>query len=110
MKLLSHIPSWLKNKYFISFVAFAVIMLFIDKNDLFIQSARVKELKDLYHSKAHYQEQIATESKELEQLKTNPAILEKYAREKYLMKQDNEELFIIPEPTSVEKKLDKATQ
>ena len=110
MKLLSHIPSWLKNKYFISLVAFAAIMLFFDKNDLFIQSARVKELKNLYQSKAHYQVQIAAESKELEQLKSNPAILEKYAREKYLMKRDNEDLFIIPESTTADKYLDKPTQ
>lgn len=103
MKLLSHIPSWLKNKYLISFAAFAVIMLFFDKNDLFTQSARVKELKDLYQSKAYYHEQITTESKELEQLKSNPATLEKYAREKYMMKRDNEELFIIPENPVTEK-------
>ena len=36
------------------------------------------------------------ERKELNQLQTNPAILEKYAREKYYMKRDNEDLFIIP--------------
>ena len=78
-------------------------MLFFDKNDLFTQSARVKELKELYQSKAYYQEQIAAESKELELLKSNPATLEKYAREKYMMKRDNEELFIIPEKSHTPK-------
>lgn len=103
MKLLSRIPSWLKNKYFISLAAFATIMLFFDKNDLLTQYDRVKELKELYQSKAYYNEQIASESKELEQLRTNPATLEKYAREKYMMKRDNEELFIIPEVQKAEK-------
>ena len=97
MKLLTHIPAWLKNKYFISFAAFCVVMLFLDKNDFFTQLARTGELRDLRQSRQYYTARIATERKELEALKHNPATLEKYAREKYLMKRDNEELFIIPE-------------
>jgi cell division protein DivIC len=103
MRILTHIPAWLKNKYLISFAAFAAILLFFDKNDLFTQSARHKELKDLQESKQYYSIRIAAESKELEQLKSNPATLEKYAREKYLMKRDNEDLFIIPEKSGNQK-------
>jgi cell division protein FtsB len=103
MKLLSHIPSWLKNKYLLSFTAFAAIMLFFDKNDIFTQSARIRELRDLKESKQYYQTRIATETKQLEELKTNPATLEKYAREKYLMKRENEDLFIISEKPDTEK-------
>ena len=72
-------------------------MLFLDKNDLFTQIARNRELKELEQSKQYYTLQISSERKELEQLKNNPTTLEKYAREKYLMKRDNEDLFIIPE-------------
>jgi len=72
-------------------------LLFLDKNDLFTQIARNRELKELEQSKQYYTLQISSERKELEQLKNNPATLEKYAREKYLMKRDNEDLFIIPE-------------
>ena len=97
MRLLKHIPAFLKNKYFIALSLFAVIMLFLDKNDVFTQLGRNKDLKELQQSKRHYTTQIATEQKELQALKNNPATLEKYAREKYLMKQDNEELFIISE-------------
>jgi cell division protein DivIC len=97
MKLLNHIPAFLKNKYFIAITVFAVVMLFLDKNDVFTQFGRTKELKQLQQSRQHYTSQIAAEQKELQALKTNPATLEKYAREKYLMKRDNEELFIIPE-------------
>ncbi|MCC7401984.1 MAG: septum formation initiator family protein [Chitinophagaceae bacterium] len=96
MKLLAHIPSWLKNKYLISFIVFVVILVFFDKNDLFTQLTRQHELKDLQQSKQYYSTQIAIERKELEELKNDPATLEKYAREKYLMKRDNEELFLIP--------------
>ena len=97
MKLLNHIPSWLKSKYFIAFAAFGVIMLFLDKNDLFTQMERRKELQDLQKSKEYFTTQISSERKELEALKNDPAALEKYAREKYLMKRDNEDLFVIPE-------------
>jgi cell division protein FtsB len=95
--ILTHIPGWLKNKYFISFATFCVIMLFLDKNDLFTQIDRRKELKELQQSKRYYTSQIASERKESEALRTNPAAVEKLAREKCLMKRDNEELFLIQE-------------
>lgn len=97
MKLLTHIPSWIKNKYIIAFSVFSVIMLFFDKNDVFTQSERKKQLQDLLLSKQYYTEQIAAEQAELEKMKTNPGTLEKYAREKYLMKRDNEDLYLVPE-------------
>lgn len=104
MKLLTHIPSWIKNKYLIAFVAFAAILLFFDKNDFFTQVARSHELKELQQSKLYYSSQIAIERKELEELKNDPATLEKYAREKYLMKKDNEDLFLVPEKSQKQKK------
>jgi len=97
MTLLTHIPSLLKNKYFIALSVFAAVMFFFDKNDVFTQSARNKQLRELQESKQYYSDRIASERKELEQLKSNPGTVEKYAREKYLMKRDNEDLFIIPE-------------
>ncbi len=55
------------------------------------------ELHKLEESRDYYLEQIENTKKELEQLKSDPATLEKYAREKYWMKKDNEDLFILPE-------------
>jgi cell division protein FtsB len=103
MKLLSHIPSFLKNKYFISFAAFCAIILFFDKNDIFTQISRHKELRELQQSKRYYTSQIAAERKESEVLKTNPAAVEKLAREKYLMKRDYEDLFLVPEKPDMPK-------
>lgn len=97
MKLLNHIPSFLRNKYFISVAIFGIVIIFLDKNDFFTQLERKNELRELEQSKQHYTKEIASERKELEALKNNPATLEKYAREKYLMKRDNEEIFIVPE-------------
>lgn len=97
MKLLSYIPGFLKNKYLISFAVFCVVVLFLDKNDFFTQYERRKELRELQQSKKHYTAEIATERKELQALETNPAAVERVAREKHLMKRDNEELFLISE-------------
>src|SRR5688500_9046855 len=93
MKLLTRFS----NKYFISLSAFLAIMFFFDKNDVLTQAERRKELRELRESRTWYSTQITSETKELEGLKTNPATLEKYAREKYLMKKDNEDLFLVPE-------------
>lgn len=54
-----------------------------------------KDLKKLENSKEYYQTEIDAANEKLRQLKSNPAALEKFAREKYLMKKDNEEIFII---------------
>ena len=95
MKLFSYIPSFLKNKFFLSTAFFAIWILFFDKNDLFTQMARGNELTSLKKSKEYYSEQIAQERKISEELQSNPATIEKYAREKYLMKWENEDLFIV---------------
>lgn len=92
--------SWIKSKYLISAVAFLVVILFLDKNDLFTQRKRQRELHDLQRTKEQFTRQIAAEKMELEQLKNNPATIEKYAREKYLMKREKEDLFLISQKTS----------
>ena len=96
MKLLAHIPAWLKNKYFITSLAFIAWVTFFDTKDLLTQAQRRQELNDLQQSKEHFTNLISAEREELTQLQSNPVTLEKYAREKYYMKRDNEDLFIIP--------------
>jgi cell division protein DivIC len=97
MKLLTRIPSWIKNKYVIALGIFAAILFFFDKNDLFTQMSRTRQLKDLEQSKEYYQQKIAAEKQELQNLVSDSLTLEKYARERYLMKRDNEDLFLVPE-------------
>lgn len=72
-------------------------MLFFDRNDVFTQGQRKRELRSLQESKEYYTNEIAKERKVSEELKSNPATIEKYAREKYLMKRDNEDIFLIEE-------------
>lgn len=92
MKRLRYI---LTNKYLITGIAFAVWMLFFDRNDIPLQIKRIGELNKLKQSEKNMTLQIDNTRKELEQLKTNPETLEKYARERYLMKKDNEDLYIV---------------
>ena len=98
MKILTRIPSWLKNKYLLTAVGFGVWMLFFDDRDFITTHFRQRqELKKLEQSRKYYEGQIANTKKELDRLKSNPATIEKYAREKYLMKRNNEDLFLVKE-------------
>lgn len=94
---LRSVPSFLKNKYFLATAIFCVVLLFLDKNDFFTQQGRLRELRKAQQSRSYYTRELETERKVLHALETNPATVEKVAREKYLMKRDNEELFLVPE-------------
>ncbi|BAV10054.1 Cell division protein FtsB [Filimonas lacunae] len=103
MKKAVAIFSLLKNKYLLSVTAFALLMLFFDRNDVFTQMERKKQLKELQASKQFYVEEIEKTKKELAELQNNPAALEKYARENYYMKRDNEDVYIVETPDSKKK-------
>jgi len=95
MKFLTHIPSWLKNKYLLTGVFFAVWMLFFDQKDILSLFELKSKQNGLENSQAHLKLLITDVSKEQYLLKTNAQGIEKYAREKFLMKKDNEDLFVI---------------
>lgn len=95
MKLLTRIPAFLKNKYLIATILFVVFIVFFDDRDIISNFRHTAELKDLEKSREYYQQEIAKTKQELKQLRTDAALLEKYAREKYLMKRDNEDLFLV---------------
>lgn len=103
MQIVQAIPSLLKNKFLLTGLAFVVWMLFFDRNDLTLQWQRISEVKRLQQSEKAMTRQISETKAELELLKTNPSTLEKYAREKYMMKKDNEDLFIITSGTKMVK-------
>lgn len=98
LKLLSHIPSFLKSKYVIALTAFVVWMIFFDRNNMVLQLSRSKEYRDQQKQKEYYQKEISAIKKESSELSTNAASIEKFAREKYMMKKDNEDVFIIRDP------------
>jgi cell division protein FtsB len=92
------------NKYLLAIAGFAALILFFDKNDIFSQIKRKQELDALNAKIYYYKQQNKQTNTELENLQNNPATLEKYAREKYFMKRDNEEIFITDTATNTEKK------
>jgi len=84
----------IKNKYFLTIIALIVWLLFFDKNDVFTQHESVSKLNKLKNDQAYYIAEIEKNKIELQELKTNKKSLEKFAREKYLMKKDNEDVFV----------------
>ncbi len=95
MKILTHIPSWLKNKYLLTGVFFVVWMVFFDPKDILSDLDRRGKLNELQSSELNLKKQITDAKQELDLLKNDAQSIEKYAREKYLMKKDNEDLFIV---------------
>ena len=95
MKFLTHIPSWLKNKYLLTVSFFVIWMLFFDPKDILSDIERRDKLDELQNSEQHLKQLITESREELDLLKNNAQSIEKYAREKYMMKKDNEDLFIV---------------
>ena len=95
MKLLNILLSVFTSRYLLAITAFAIWITFFDESNLFVQRQRTKELNDLNNKIEYYKNQVDQTRQELKSLQNDPAVLEKYAREKYFMKRDNEEVFII---------------
>ncbi|APY10497.1 septum formation initiator [Seonamhaeicola sp. S2-3] len=83
-----------KNIFILILVAFAIWMLFFDANSWVIHHELNTEIKDLENEKEYYKKEIEKDNKILKELSTEEG-LEKFAREEYYMKRDNEEIFII---------------
>jgi cell division protein FtsB len=111
-KILMHVAvklvNILRNKYIAALTGFVILMLFIDHNDIFVQLDRRRQLNELLASKRFYEQQIAQTKKNLSDLENNSAALERYAREKYLLKKDNEDVFVVA-PAKPAKKISPLT-
>lgn len=88
-------PTFTKSFFFITGITFLVWMLFFDTNDLVSQYQLREKVNHLEDTKAYYSERIKEVQKDREELMSNPRLLEKFAREKYLMKRKDEEVFIV---------------
>jgi len=87
----------MKNRYFLAASIFLIWIAFFDQNNLITQIQYRMELNKLEEEREFYQGEIKQIRADLKELKTNPKTLEKFAREKYLMKKDEEEIFVIVE-------------
>jgi cell division protein FtsB len=100
---LKKFTSIITNKYLVALSFFVVWMLFFDQRDYFQQRDRREELKKLEAKKHYYVQEIEKTQKELTDLQNNPAALEKFAREHYLMKKDGEDIYIIEDSADLKK-------
>lgn len=84
-----------KYKYVISLSVFSVWMLFFDGNSALFMYKQYNELKDLKAQEEFLAEEIAEMNKQKEDLFSDEDKLERYARENYFFKKDNEDVFVI---------------
>jgi cell division protein FtsB len=91
--MLKKILGILLNKYFLTTVAFIVWLVFFDSNNLIMQQDLKSKLKELREEKKFYLDEIRRDSTLTVRLRTDSTELERFAREKYLMKKDNEDVY-----------------
>lgn len=84
----------MSNKYFIIGMVFVVWMVFFDENSWLNHRELDEEIEDLENANEYYKNQIETDQKIIDNLK-DPDSLEKFAREEYKMKKENEDIFIV---------------
>lgn len=88
----------LKNKFFLTSVGLVIWISFFDRNDLSEQLDLHRKVKKMEKEKEYYIREIANCKKEIHELQSDEKSMEKFAREKYLMKKDNEDVFVIVYP------------
>jgi cell division protein FtsB len=85
----------LNNRYVYTTVIFVVVILFIDQFNLFEQIRLRRALKDQKQQIEYYEKEISANKEYLNALQNDTATMEKVAREQYLMKRDNEVIYLI---------------
>ena len=109
MQALKKILPILINRYFLVSIGFVVWMLFFDQRDYFQQKASGEELKKLETSTKYFNDEINNTKSQLNNLQNSGTSIEKFARERYLLKREGEEVYIFEDtsykkPTTEEKK------
>lgn len=93
-------PVWraMRNRYLLVFVAAMVWMAFFDQFDVRSQLKLRSQIQKLEADKAYFQSEIDHTRARIEELRGNPDALEKLAREKYLMKRPDEDVYVLVAP------------
>ncbi len=94
-KVLRYVPHWLRNRHGASALVLIGWIAFFDDYDLYTTWKLRRELGDMKEQHAWYAREIQTTREQLHELNSNTALLEKFARERYLMKRENEEIFVL---------------
>jgi cell division protein DivIC len=97
-KFTEKIPPVFRNKYLLTIIIFLVWILLLDSNNLIARYKDMRELHKLKADREYYVKRIEDDKQKLHQLKTDDHNLEKFAREQYMMKKSDEDLYIILTP------------
>ena len=95
--MLKRLPPFFKNFYFLATAFFLVWMIFLDQNDFISRFRLSGKLRSLEREKVYYEDKIKQVKQDHNDLFGDNESLEKFAREKYLMKKPSEEIFVIVE-------------
>lgn len=95
MKAFTKLPKFVKSFYFLFGMFFLVWMFFIDSNDVITQAKLTNKLNDLKAEKEFYKQKKIQVLQEREELDSDTELLEKFAREQYMMKKKSEDLYVI---------------
>jgi len=95
MNALRYIPSPLRNRYGISALALLAWLALFDRNDLWTTWKNQRRLVGMQDQQEWYRSEIERTREQLHELSSNKHLLEKFARERYLMKRDDEEIFVL---------------
>ncbi len=87
----------LRNRYVLTFMAFFVWVGFFDQNNLVERHELANRIHELERQKIHYRQEITNNKNRMQELQSDPENLEKFAREQYLMKKPDEDIFVIIE-------------
>lgn len=90
-------PPAFRNFYVVCGALFLFWMTFLDSNDLVTRVKMASKLGELEDEKEYYKERIVEVEKDRTELMTNKELLEKFAREKYLMRKETEDVFVVVE-------------
>lgn len=86
-----------RHKYWITISLFVLIIGFLDENSMVHRISNIRKINKLNESIREYKTDYEENTKKLNELTTNPRSIEKVAREKYLMKKPNEDVYVIQE-------------
>ena len=95
--MLTKLPKAFKNFYVVSLAIFFIWMLALDSNNLIARWQLGSKLRSLEHEKEYYEEKIQDVQKDHDELFGDRGSIEKFAREKYLMKKESEDIYVIVE-------------
>ncbi|MCC2548349.1 septum formation initiator family protein [Hymenobacter sp. BT175] len=93
--LFAYVPRFLRSFYFLAGLGFLIWMFVFDANDFVKQYEMYDQWRELEGDKEHYLGEIDKVKKDRAELLSSPELLEKFAREKYIMKRPSEDVFIL---------------